>query len=70
MLKVLDMRRQRREFLGEVFERELKIMINFYKLKKKAGKKMVTKLEKIKPHVMEKILDDYFFKVCQNFYKR
>lgn len=45
-------------------------MILHYKLKKKAGKKMVSKLEKIKPHILGKILDDYFFKVCCNFYKR
>jgi len=43
-------------------------MMAHYKNKKK--KKMLSKLEKIKPHNLEKILDDYFFKVCYSFYKR
>ena len=64
------MRSTRREFLSEIFERELEIMTNFYKGKKKAGKKTLVKLQSIKPHNLEKILDDFFFKICRSFFKR
>ena len=69
-LKVIKMRRDRREFLSEIFQRELEIMTNFYKGKKKAGKKTLLKLMAIKPHNLEKILDDFFFKICRAFFKR
>ena len=45
-------------------------MTNFYKGKKKAGKKTLTKLMAIKPHNLEKLLDDFFFKICRSFFKR
>ena len=35
-------------------------MLEHYRAKKKVGKKMVTKLEKIKTHNLDKIIDDYF----------
>ena len=38
--------------------------------KKVADKKKLSKLKAIKQHNMDKILDDYFFGVCYNFYKR
>ena len=64
------MRKTRREFLSEIFQRELEIMINFYKGKKKAGKKTLVKLMAIKPHNLEKTLDDYFHKIARAFFKR
>ena len=64
------MRKTRREFLSEIFQRELEIMINFYKGKKKAGKKTLVKLMSIKPHNLEKTLDDYFHKIARAFFKR
>ena len=64
------MRKDRRQFLSEIFQRELEIMTNYYKSKKKAGKKTLVKLMSIKPHNLEKTLDDYFFKICHAFYKR
>ena len=69
-LKVIKMRETRREFLGEIFKRETELMINHYRTKKKTGKKTLAKLIAIKPHNMEKILDDYFFRVCYDFYTR
>lgn len=45
-------------------------MVNYYKGKKKAGKKTLVKLMSIKPHNLEKTLDDYFFKICRAFFKR
>ena len=64
------MRKDRRQFLSEIFQRELDIMKEFYKGKKKSGKKTLAKLMCIKPHNLEKILDDYFYKICHAFYKR
>ena len=64
------MRRLRREFLGQIFKREIELMVGYYGKKKKTGKKTLTKLMAIKAHNLEKILDDYFYKVCYSFYKR
>ena len=69
-IKVKRMRERRREFLGIIFKRETELMINHYRTKKKTGRKTLAKLMAIKPHNMEKILDDYFFKVCYDFFKR
>ena len=35
-VKVLNMKKLRRQFLGEVFKRETELMVNHYKGKKKA----------------------------------
>ena len=42
----------------------------YYKSKKKMGKKTLLKLQQIKKHNLEKILDEYFYGVCYNFFKR
>ena len=72
VLKVHQMRKRRREFLGEVFARETEIMSNHYSHKKKtaSNKKILLKLAGIKPHNVKNILDDYFYKVCNEFFKR
>ena len=44
-------------------------MLEFYQGKKKF-KKTYQKLEKIKEHNVHKILDDYFYGVCYEYYKR
>ena len=67
--KVRDMIKIRRDFLTEVVNRELRIMLAHYQGKKKF-KKVLQKLEKIKEHNLSKILDDYFYGVCYEFYKR
>mmetsp|Transcript_1332 Transcript_1332/g.1818 ORF Transcript_1332/g.1818 Transcript_1332/m.1818 type:complete len:107 (+) Transcript_1332:1648-1968(+) len=59
----------KREFLSQIFERELRIMMQFYHGKRK-HKKVYQKLENIKQHNLEHILDDYFYGVCYEFYKR
>ena len=66
---VRKMVRRRRRFLTRVFEREKRIMLKFYQGKKKF-KKLLTKLQSIKQHNLEKIIDDYFFGVCYQYYKR
>ena len=68
--KVIRMRKLRREFLGQIFKREFELMVAYYQKKKKTGKKLLAKIMAIKPHNLEKILDDYFYQVCYNFYKR
>ena len=46
-------------------------MLHYYKGKKKPqSKKTSAKLMTIKPYNVEKILDDYFYKVCYAFFKR
>ena len=59
----------KREFLTQIFQREHKIMLEFYQGKRKF-KKTYQKLEKIKEHNVHKILDDYFYGVCYEYYKR
>lgn len=44
-------------------------MLQHYKGKKKF-KKLLTKLQSIKKHNLEKIIDDYFYGVCYQYYKR
>lgn len=71
VLKVRQMKLQRREFLGEIVQRELKVMMDYYKAKKKPqNKKILKNLVLMKEHNLEKILNDYYFKVCYAFYKR
>ena len=67
--KVRNMVLTRREFLTQIFNREHRIMLDFYRGKKK-HKKLYQKLEKIKDYNLLKILDDYFYGVCYEFYKR
>ena len=38
--------------------------------KKPKDKKILTKLQAMKQHNLESILDAYFFKVCFDFYRR
>ena len=64
------MRNTRREYLSELAEREIGIMSIYYKSKKKMGKKTLQKIQQIKKHNLEKILDEYFYGVCYNFFKR
>ena len=45
-------------------------MCMYYKSKKKFGKKTLTKLKEIKKHNLEKILDEYFYGICHNYFKR
>jgi hypothetical protein len=59
----------KRKFLMSVFEREKRTMLVHYQGKKKF-KKILTKLQNIKQHNLEKIVDDYFYRVCYEFYKR
>ena len=61
--------RRRRRFLTRVFEREKRIMLLYYQGKKKF-KKLLTKLQSIKQHNLDKIIDDYFYGVCYQYYKR
>ena len=70
-IRTNEMRKDRRKFLGEIFQREHEIMLHYYKGKKKPqSKKTSAKLMTIKPYNVEKILDDYFYKVCYAFFKR
>ena len=66
---VRKMVRRRRRFLTRVFEREKRMMLLYYQGKKKF-KKLLTKLQSIKQHNLEKIIDDYFYGVCYQYYKR
>ena len=59
----------KRKFLMSVFEREKRTMLMHYQGKKKL-KKILTKFQNIKQHNLEKIVDDYFYGVCYEFYKR
>ena len=67
--KVQNMIKLKRAFLTDIFEREKRTMLRHYQSKKKF-KKTFMKLQNIKSHNLEKILDDYFTGVCYNFYKR
>ena len=68
-VKVNKMVKTRREFLTQAVKRELRIMLQYYQGKKKF-KKVMQKLEKIKEVNLNKILDDYFYGVCYEYYKR
>ena len=62
---------RRRVFLSELAHREYFVMIEHFKSKKKvAGKKTLTKLERMKMHNLENLLDDYFHRVCFDFWRR
>ena len=57
--------------MAEICQRELSVLLDYYKAKKKpANKKILTKLVLMKPHNLEKLLNDYYYKVCYEFYKR
>ena len=45
-------------------------MTDFYRSKKKFGKKMLQKLQNLKMHNLENLMDDYFYKICYAFYMR
>lgn len=68
-IKVKKMLKRKRKFLSSIFEREKRIMLNFYQGKKKQ-KKVLQKLQNMKTHNIERIMDDYFYGVCYEFYKR
>ena len=61
--------KRKRNFLSRIFQREKQIMLKFYQGKKK-NKKLHQKLQNMKDHNMHKILDDYFWGVCYEYYKR
>ena len=74
---VVDSLKEKRLFLNDIFNREAEIMINHYTSKGKgkspAAKKYKALLAKIKNIDQDKIdmvLDEYFWKVCYEFYKR
>lgn len=61
----------RRKCLGELANREYNLMIEHFKSKKKVvAKKIMNKLENIRWQNLENLLDDYFEKVCYDFYRR
>ena len=70
-LYVKEMKMRRREFLGDLAQRELHLMLEYYKNKKKTTqKKIMNKLQAMKPRHLTSVLDDYFFKICFDFYRR
>ena len=61
--------KRKRKFLTKIFEREKRSMMMHLQGKKKL-KKSLQKFQSMKQHNLEKIMDDYFFGVCYQYYKR
>jgi len=70
-IETWKMRQRRRQFLSHIFKREYSIMLDYFRAKKKPqSKRTAQKLLNMKPHNLEKIIEDFFYQVCYNFYKR